>query len=73
MATTNGAVSFLAEALAVELAPLRVNALSPGIVDSGAWDAMGEGKDTLFHDTAARNPARRIGRPATSPPPRCSL
>jgi NAD(P)-dependent dehydrogenase (short-subunit alcohol dehydrogenase family) len=64
MATTNGAVDFLARALAVELAPIRVNALSPGIVDSGAWDAMGENRDRFFADTAAKNPARRIGRPA---------
>jgi NAD(P)-dependent dehydrogenase (short-subunit alcohol dehydrogenase family) len=64
MATTNGAVDFLARALAVELAPVRVNALSPGIVDSGAWDGMGQGKDRFFADRAARNPARRIGRPA---------
>lgn len=41
MATANGVVAFLTEALAVELAPVRVNALSPGIVDSGAWDSMG--------------------------------
>ncbi len=64
MATTNGAVAFLTEALAVELAPIRVNALSPGIVDSGAWDSMGEGKDALFSDTARTNPARRVGRPS---------
>lgn len=64
MATTNGAVDFLARALAVELAPVRVNALSPGIVDSGAWDGMGRGKDRFFADSAARNPARRIGQPA---------
>lgn len=64
MATTNGAVAFLTEALAVELAPVRVNALSPGIVDSGAWDSMGEGKDALFADTARTNPARRVGRPS---------
>jgi NAD(P)-dependent dehydrogenase (short-subunit alcohol dehydrogenase family) len=63
-ATTNGAVSFLAQALAVELAPIRVNALSPGIVDSGAWDAMGEKKDGFFANTAARNPTGRIGQPA---------
>ncbi|MFQ6328537.1 SDR family oxidoreductase [Nocardia sp. CWNU-33] len=63
MATTNGAVSFLAEALAVELAPIRVNALSPGIVDSGAWDAMAA-KDRFFADVAAANPARRVGLPA---------
>ncbi|WP_439422969.1 SDR family oxidoreductase [Saccharothrix sp. HUAS TT10] len=37
MAVTNGAVRFLVEALAVDLAPVRVNAVSPGIVDSGAW------------------------------------
>ncbi|AYJ48371.1 SDR family oxidoreductase [Rhodococcus sp. P1Y] len=64
MATTNGAVAFLAEALAVELAPIRVNALSPGIVDSGAWDAMGSGKDTFFANTASANPARRVGLPS---------
>jgi NAD(P)-dependent dehydrogenase (short-subunit alcohol dehydrogenase family) len=64
MATTNGAVSFLAEALAVELAPIRVNALSPGIVDSGAWDRMGEDRDGFFDQVAASNPARRIGHPA---------
>jgi len=64
MATINGAAEYLAQALAVELAPLRVNALSPGIVDSGSWDAMGKDKDRFFAETAARNPARRIGQPA---------
>ena len=64
MAATKGAVSFLAQALAVELAPIRVNALSPGIVDSGAWDGMGADRDRFFADTAARNPARRVGQPA---------
>ncbi|WP_290053547.1 SDR family oxidoreductase [Amycolatopsis solani] len=63
MATTNGAVAFLAQALAVELAPIRVNAISPGIVDSGAWDRLGEAKDELFVRTAEANPARRVGRP----------
>ncbi|OZE79069.1 short-chain dehydrogenase [Rhodococcus sp. 15-649-2-2] len=63
MATTNGAVVFLVEALAVELAPIRVNAVSPGIVDSGAWDSMGAGKDSFFAETARANPAGRVGRP----------
>ncbi|MGI6872071.1 MULTISPECIES: SDR family oxidoreductase [Amycolatopsis] len=62
MATTNGAVSFLVSALAVELAPVRVNAISPGIVDSGAWDgALGEGKARFFDQVRASNPARRVG------------
>ena len=60
-AATNGAVSFLASALAVELAPIRVNALSPGIIDSGAWDGLGDGKQKLFEKTAATVPARRVG------------
>ena len=64
MATANGAVSFLAAALAVELAPIRVNAISPGIIDSGSWDALGVAKDGLFSDTARRIPARRVGQPA---------
>ncbi|MET9881949.1 SDR family oxidoreductase [Streptomyces sp. NPDC006430] len=63
MATTNGALSFLVEALAVELAPLRVNAVSPGIIDSGAWDRLGEDKDAFLRGVAGRNPARRTGTP----------
>lgn len=64
MATGNRAVEGLADALAVELAPIRVVAISPGIVDSGAWDAMGaDGKEQFFAATAAANPARRIGSP----------
>lgn len=61
MATANGAVAFLAQALAVDLAPIRVNAVSPGIVDSGAWDRLGDGKAQLFARTAQTNPARRVG------------
>ncbi|GAB2441817.1 SDR family oxidoreductase [Nocardia tengchongensis] len=62
MATTNAAAATLAEALAVELAPLRVNAISPGIVDSGVWD--GPGKAAFFRSVADRNPARRVGTAA---------
>ncbi|MER5864988.1 SDR family oxidoreductase [Kitasatospora sp. NPDC002040] len=63
MATTNGALAFLVEALAVELAPVRVNAVSPGIVDSGAWDGLAGRKDAFLDGVAARNPARRVGTP----------
>ncbi|BBX41623.1 SDR family oxidoreductase [Mycobacterium simiae] len=59
---TNGAVDFLARWLAVELAPIRVNAISPGVIDTGAWDALGdEGKRDYFRHIAATNPAGRIG------------
>jgi NAD(P)-dependent dehydrogenase (short-subunit alcohol dehydrogenase family) len=62
VAITNGAADTLTRSLAVELAPIRVNAISPGVIDTGAWDALGEqGKVQMFAEQARRNPARRIG------------
>jgi NAD(P)-dependent dehydrogenase (short-subunit alcohol dehydrogenase family) len=61
---TNGAVDFLTRWLAVELAPIRVNAVSPGVIDTGAWDSLGDdGKRDYFKHIADSNPARRIGTP----------
>jgi len=40
----NGALNALARALAVELAPIRVNAISPGWVDTPFWDRIGSSK-----------------------------
>jgi NAD(P)-dependent dehydrogenase (short-subunit alcohol dehydrogenase family) len=62
VAITNAAADTLARSLALELAPIRVNAISPGVIDTGAWDALGaQGKADYFTDISARNPARRIG------------
>jgi NAD(P)-dependent dehydrogenase (short-subunit alcohol dehydrogenase family) len=62
VAITNGAADVLARSLALELAPIRVNAVSPGVIDTGAWDGLGEeAKAAYFADITARNPARRIG------------
>ncbi|HEY1919071.1 MAG TPA: SDR family oxidoreductase [Streptosporangiaceae bacterium] len=62
VAITNAAADTLAQSLALELAPIRVNAVSPGVIDTGAWDAFGEqGKADYFADISARNPAGRIG------------
>ncbi|MEU5098736.1 SDR family oxidoreductase [Streptomyces sp. NPDC020996] len=63
MATTNGALAFLVQALAVEIAPVRVNAVSPGIVDTGSWDGLGADKEAFLRQVAERNPARRVGTP----------
>jgi NAD(P)-dependent dehydrogenase (short-subunit alcohol dehydrogenase family) len=38
----NGALEYVAAHLAAELAPIRVNAIAPGIVDSGTWDGLGD-------------------------------
>jgi NAD(P)-dependent dehydrogenase (short-subunit alcohol dehydrogenase family) len=62
---TNGAVDVVTRGLAVELAPIRVNAVSPGTVDTGAYDALGaEKKAELFAARENTTPARRIGRPS---------
>jgi len=62
VAITNAAAETLARSLALELAPIRVNAISPGVIDTGAWDALGEqGKADYFAGMSWRNPARRIG------------
>jgi NAD(P)-dependent dehydrogenase (short-subunit alcohol dehydrogenase family) len=62
VAITNGAVDFLTPSLAVELAPTRVNTISPGVIDTGAWDSLGEdGKRHYFAHVSDSNPARRIG------------
>jgi NAD(P)-dependent dehydrogenase (short-subunit alcohol dehydrogenase family) len=62
VAATNGAVDAAVRSLALELAPIRANAVSPGVIDTGAWDALGEqAKAEYLEGTAAKNPVRRIG------------
>lgn len=57
-----GAVESLTRALAVELAPIRVNAVSPGVVRSPLWASMDQAdRDRLYRDTAAAIPAGRVG------------
>jgi NAD(P)-dependent dehydrogenase (short-subunit alcohol dehydrogenase family) len=59
---TNAAADAVARTLAVELAPIRVNAISPGTIDTGAYDGLGEqAKAALFAARTEGNPARRIG------------
>jgi len=52
----------LSQALALELGPLRVHTIRPGVVDSAMWDAVDPAVRNHLHDTArARFPARRVG------------
>jgi NAD(P)-dependent dehydrogenase (short-subunit alcohol dehydrogenase family) len=49
-------------ALAVELAPIRVNIVTPGFVDTGLWANLPEAARTrMFADAAAKLPVGRIG------------
>lgn len=62
VAATNGAVDVVTRSLAVELAPIRVNAVSPGTIDTGAYDGLGEArKSALFEHRTQTNPVGRIG------------
>jgi len=64
LAAANGALEALARALAVELAPVRVNVVSPGWVDTPVWDTLaGPGKVERLAAMAERLPVGRIGRP----------
>jgi len=62
-AITNGALESMVWTLALELAPIRVNAVSPGWVDTPIWDNLGtpEAKEARLGEMAARLPGRRIG------------
>jgi NAD(P)-dependent dehydrogenase (short-subunit alcohol dehydrogenase family) len=53
-----GAVEALTRALAVELAPVRVNAVSPGVVRSPLW---GPDPEQVYADVARTLPLKRVG------------
>jgi len=60
----NAALEALARGLALEKAPVRVNAVSPGLIDTPLWAGMAEAdREAMFERTAARLPARRVGQP----------
>ncbi len=58
----NGALESLARSLALELAPVRVNAVSPGIIDTPIRAAMPEAaRRDMLAKTAAGLPVGRVG------------
>ncbi|MBV1883924.1 MAG: SDR family oxidoreductase [Pseudomonadales bacterium] len=60
----NGALESLSKALALELKPIRVNTISPGIVDTPLYDMMPkERRDGMFEASAKVLPVGRIGYP----------
>lgn len=59
----NGALESLARSLAVDLAPVRVNCVSPGIVDTPIRAAMPEAaRREMLDKAAAALPVRRVGQ-----------
>lgn len=60
LAAINGALERMVPTLARELAPLRVNAVSPGVIDTPWWD---DKPRDLFESASRRAPLARAGRP----------
>lgn len=63
-ASVCGTIEALTRALAVELAPTRVNAVSPGVVRTNLWQNMSaEEREHLFESVGKSLPVGRVGEP----------
>lgn len=65
LAAVNGAIEVLVPTLALELAPIRVNCVAPGVVDTDWWERVGSGEQRaeVLAGFTSRIPAGRPGRP----------
>ncbi len=58
---TGAAVEALTRALALELAPKRVNAVAPGIANTSMFDRFGDKKDAALENMGKNIPLGRVG------------
>ncbi len=64
LAANNAAIEGLTRALAVELAPIRVNAVSPGLVKTPLYDSIPEDqRKAMYESVAGSLPVGRVGTP----------
>jgi len=64
LAAINGALELMVPVLAKELKTIRVNAVSPGLVDTPWWDFVPEEqKPAVFAEWTSGIPAGRVARP----------
>jgi NAD(P)-dependent dehydrogenase (short-subunit alcohol dehydrogenase family) len=61
LASVNGAIATLGRALAIELAPIRVNVVSPGAVDTPVWDE--QQRNSLVKWMQESLPVQHVGTP----------
>jgi NAD(P)-dependent dehydrogenase (short-subunit alcohol dehydrogenase family) len=62
LAATNGALEAMVGPLALEFAPVRVNAVSPGLIDTPYWAKLPEEtRRAMLANAAASLPVRRAG------------
>jgi NAD(P)-dependent dehydrogenase (short-subunit alcohol dehydrogenase family) len=61
-ASVCGTIEALTRALAIELAPIRVNAVSPGVVRTNLWQNMSSvEREQLYESVGKRLPVGRVG------------
>jgi NAD(P)-dependent dehydrogenase (short-subunit alcohol dehydrogenase family) len=61
-ASVCGTIEALTRALAIELAPIRVNAVSPGVVRTNLWQNMSSSeREQFFESVGKRLPVGRVG------------
>ncbi len=63
LGSVGGAVEQLARAVAVEIAPKRINVVSPGTIDTPMFAPDGAERDALFKKMITGNIIQRAGRP----------
>ena len=64
LAALNGALEIMVPVWAKELTHIRINAVSPGVIDTSWWDFLPEQeKHETFKQYAAQIPAGRVGKP----------
>ena len=64
MGAINGALESLVQGLALELKPVRVNAVSPAVTQTEMWAGMSdEDRQAMFNKVSAAYPVGRIGQP----------
>lgn len=60
----NAAVAMFVPILAAELRPLRVNGVSPGVIDTPWWGFMpSEQRQAVFAEYGGKSPVGRVGQP----------
>lgn len=63
LGAVNAAISNLGQTLALELAPIRVNIVSPGIIDTPSRSKMPEeARNNFYNAVENKLPVKRIGR-----------
>jgi NAD(P)-dependent dehydrogenase (short-subunit alcohol dehydrogenase family) len=63
-ASVCGTIDALTRALAVELAPIRVNAVSPGVVRTNLWQSMSAAEREQMYESVGKSlPVGRVGEP----------